>query len=149
MPILRRIRATFNIIWSFYQILVNLTGFLSISQVSYLLNLRARRRRDRSAGMDYMWPMITNGRARQYIHSVTPWSFRAGLGSERRPPTAKPIGKAGAKPPAFSRGFCGRRGPFRPHKSTISGPEALWRILKRWDPCEILQGSGPTIRKTH
>ncbi len=39
--------------------------------------------------------------------------------------TAKPIGKGGALHPTFSIGLRGRMGPFGPHKSTISGPEAV------------------------
>ncbi len=41
----------------------------------------------------------------------------------------KPLEKAGAKPPTFSSGFAVGE-PFRPPKSTISGPENLWRNLK-------------------
>ncbi len=36
----------------------------------------------------------------------------------------------GASTPTFSSGFCGRRGPLRPHKLPTSGPEAPLRNLK-------------------
>ncbi len=49
-----------------------------------------------------------------------------------------------AKPPIFSNRLCGRRGPFRPHKSTISGPETLLRSLKSvpWSTSWVGFGGG-------
>ncbi len=53
------------------------------------------------------------------------------LGGPKRPSYCKANWKRwGAKPPNFSNGFDGGRGPFRLNKSAISGPEALLRNLK-------------------
>ncbi len=41
-----------------------------------------------------------------------------------------PLEKVGGEAPDLSKGFCGRRGPFRPPKLTISSPAALLRNLK-------------------
>ncbi len=44
------------------------------------------------------------------------------VGSQRPPPTGKPLEKVGGEAPTFSYRFPGRRGPFRSPKPTMSEP---------------------------